>query len=96
MKLLEELYYGNIRPVITDHSNDSEYANLIRLREINRENLLEHLNEQEKNTFDKFDAAQSEAGDIAQYQKFAHGFRLGMLLMAEACTGGNELINREI
>ncbi len=96
MKLLEELYYGNIRPVTTGCDQNPEYTDLIRLREINRENLLEHISEKEKITFEKFDAAQSEADDIAQYQKFAHGFRLGLLLMAEASTNRSEIVNSGI
>lgn len=91
--MLEELYDGNIRPDVKFYSEDSPFVELARLREKNRENLLEHLSEKEKETFEKFNAAQSEMDDIVRYQKFSYGFRLGVLLMTEVFTGEDELVD---
>jgi len=44
MKILEELYYGNIRPDVKFYGKDSPFIELARLREKNRENLLKSLN----------------------------------------------------
>jgi len=93
MNILEELYYGNIRPDVKFYSKDSPFVELARLREKNRENLLKTLNEDEKEAFEKFDATQSEMDDITHYQKFTYGFRLGVLLMAETFTGKDELVD---
>ena len=93
MNILEELYYGNIRPDVKFYGKDSPFVELARLREKNRENLLKSLNESEKETFEKFNDAQSEMGNMTHYQKFTYGFRLGVLLMAEAFTGKDELVD---
>jgi len=93
MKILEELYYGNIRPDVKFYGKDSPFIELARLREKNRENLLKSLNESEKETFEKFNDEQSEIDDITHYQKFTYGFRLGVLLMAETFIGKDELVD---
>ncbi len=83
MNILEELYFGNIRPNV-NYDKHSPLAELDRLYEKNRENLLKTLNDSEKETFEKFTDTQSEMEDIVHYQKFAYGFRLGASLMAAA------------
>lgn len=93
MKILEELYYGNIRPDVKFYGKYSPFVELARLREKNRENFLEHLSEKEKETFEKFNDAQSEMDDITHYQKFTYGFRLGVLLMAEVFIGKDDLVD---
>ena len=87
MQMLEELYRGNIRPDVALYENDSPLIELARLRERNREKLLESLSESEKERFEKFNDAQAEIDDITHYKKFACGFQLGALLMAEAFAG---------
>jgi len=59
MHILEELYYGNIRPDVKFYGKNSPFVELARLREKNRENLLKSLNEDEKETFEKFNEAQA-------------------------------------
>lgn len=93
MKILEELYFGNIRPDVKFYGTDSPFVQLAQLRQKNRENLLSTLNENEKEAFDKFNDAQAEIDDMTRYQKFTYGFRLGVLLMAESFTGIGELVN---
>ncbi len=89
MNILEELYFGNIRPnANANYSKNSPLAELDHLCEKNKENLLKTLNESEKETFEKFTGLQDEMDGIAHYQKFTYGFRLGVLLMAEAFTSG--------
>ena len=46
--ILEELYCGNIPPDVKFYGKDTPFAKLARLRERNREKLLESLNESEK------------------------------------------------
>lgn len=92
MKILEELYYGNIRPDVKFYGKYPPFVELARLREKNADNLLKTLNEDEKEIFEKFKAAQSEIDDITHYQKFAYGFKLGVLLMSEAFISEDELV----
>ncbi len=93
MQILEELYYGNIRPDVKFYGQDSPFAELIYLREKNWEKLMESLNEQEKETLEKFNDAEAEIDAITRYQKFSYGFRLGVLLMAETFTNSGELMD---
>ncbi len=89
MNILEELYFGNIRPnANANYSKNSPLAELDRLCEKNRENLLKTLNESEKETFEKFTDTQSEIDGIVHYQKFTYGFKLGVLIVAEAFANG--------
>ena len=92
MQILEELYYGNIRPDIRFYGKDSPFVELARLREKNREKLLESLNESEKEIFEKFTDAQAEIDSIVRYEKFTYGFRLGALLMADVFTGASGMV----
>ncbi len=85
MNILEELYYGNIRPTV-NCGKDSPLAELDCLCEKNKENLLKTLNDSEKEIFEKFTGLQDEMDGIAHYQKFTYGFKLGVLLVAEALT----------
>lgn len=92
MNILEELYLGNIRPDVKFYGMDSQFAELARLRERNREKLIESLNDGEKETFEKFNDAQAEIDGITHYEKFTYGFRLGVLLTTEAFTGTEGLV----
>lgn len=95
MKILEELFFGNIQPDTKFYDKDSPFVQLAKLRERNRESLLATLNENEKDLFEKFTDAQAEIDDITRYQKFTYGFRLGVALMAEAFTGIGELVDEQ-
>lgn len=93
MKILEELYYGNIRPDTKFYGKNSPFAKLARLSEKNREQLLQSLSESEKEIFEKFMDAQSEIECLTNFHKFTYGFKLGVLLMAESFTGKDELVD---
>lgn len=86
MRILEKLYNGTIHHDMEYINEDSYITELVNLSEINKRNLFAHLNEKEKETFEKFNAAQNEMNDIIQYENFSYGFRLGISLMAEAFT----------
>ena len=92
MQILEELYSGNIRPDVRFYGKDTPFAELARLRQRNKDKLLESFNENEKELFEKFDDAQSEIDSITRFDKFSYGFRLGVLVMAEAFTGAEEMV----
>lgn len=96
MQILEQLYYGNIRPDVRFHGQNSYISKLVGVREENREKLLESLSEKEKNLFENFNEAQGEIDGIMHYEKFSYGFRLGILLVADAFMGMENLINSDI
>ena len=93
MQILEELYHGNIRPDVKFYGKDSPFVELARLRERNREKLLESLNESEKEHFEKFNDAQAEIDSITRYEKFTYGFKLGVLLTTEAFMGKDGMVS---
>lgn len=86
MNILEELYFGNIRPDAKFYGKDSEFSELVGLREKNREKLLVSLNENEQEIFEKFTDVQAELDDMTRYEKFSTGFKLGVMLMVETFT----------
>gem|GEM_PF-6011587 len=59
----------------------------VQLKEINHEELMETLNESEKDRLEKYLIADNDLKEIESYNTFAYAFRLGALLMTEVFTG---------
>ena len=89
--ILEELYYGNIRPDTRYYSQNSEFVELARLKTVNQDKLLALLNDNGKDLFEKYSEAQSDMEDMIRYSNFTYGFKLGVLLMAEAFMDKEEI-----
>lgn len=89
--VLEELYYGNIGPSKKIHGQDSPFVQAAKLKSRNLDKLMELLNEQEKELFEKYADTQSELEDISSYAKFTYGLKFGVLLMAEVFVGMGEV-----
>ena len=60
MHILEEFWYGNINPMERPFQRQRKFDKTFRLLVKNEEKLLENLNEQEKEVFDKFKACYDE------------------------------------
>ena len=58
MRVLEEFWYGNINPVEIPFQRQRQFDKVFKLLTKNEEKLLETLNEQEKELFDKYKACQ--------------------------------------
>lgn len=86
MQLLEELYYGNIRPNARAYAPDSAYMEAVACGRRSSEKLLPTLTDAQRETFEKYVDAQDEASGIARCDAFACGFRLGMRLAMEAAA----------
>ena len=84
MTILENLWYGNIRPVEQFVEGDAEYRNLLRLVGNNREKLEATLSPEQAELFDKFYTAVNEMNSTAEVEAFSYGFRLGASLMNES------------
>ncbi len=54
MKVIEEFWYGNITPVERPFQRQRQFDKIFSLLAKNEEKLLETLNEQEKEIFEKF------------------------------------------
>ena len=77
MHMLEEFWYGNINPMERPFQRQRKFDKTFRLLTKNEEKLLENLNEQEKEVFDKFKACYDEMIQITECQTFIKGFKLG-------------------
>ena len=87
MTILENLWYGNIRPVEEYVDGNTEYKSLLRLVDKNRENFEATLSPEQAELFEKFYTAVNEMNAAAEIEAFSYGFRLGVRLMIEAFSG---------
>lgn len=83
MKILDELWYGNISPFEQCTRGDKKLKELLKLVARNREKLDGMLTEKQKETLEKFEECMNEMHSIAERDAFSYGFRLGVQLMAE-------------
>ena len=83
MTALEDLWYGNIRPVETYIEGNMEYKNLLRLVSKNREILENELSPKQLELFEKYTASANEMNSISETAAFKYGFTLAVLLLTE-------------
>ena len=86
--LLNELYYGNIRPVEQTGGLTAETAAIMKRVHENEDKLEASLNEQEKELLRTIQDDRLDAANIIEEQRFREAFILGARLMAEILTGG--------
>jgi len=87
MTILENLWYGNIRPIEEFVDGNAEYRSLLRLAGNNREKFEATLSPEQSELFEKYCTAVNEMNATAEVQAFSYGFRLGVRLMIEAFSG---------
>ena len=83
MTALEDLWYGNIRPVETYIEGNVEYKNLLRLVSKNREALENELTPKQLELLEKYTASVNEMNSISEAAAFKYGFTLAVLLLTE-------------
>ena len=84
--ILEELFYGNICPNTDCRCQDEETKRLMGYIADHHDNLLSTLNDQQKETLEKFDDCYNELTDINEREIFSHAFKLGMRIAIEVLT----------
>ena len=84
MKILDELWYGNIAPFEQSTSGDKRFAELLKLVNQNREELVGTLADKQKETLEKYEEIMNEMYNMTEREAFSYGFRLGVRLMSEA------------
>lgn len=90
--ILEEFAYGNISPEVQFFKRNSEYGQAMRAVSGNEEKLLARLNEDEKILFEKYADAQSEVNRLTAVGNLIYGYKLGLIMTAEAFVGMDDLI----
>ena len=82
MNILQELWYGNIRPnedkVITDEEKE-----LVDLIARHHETLSSSLNDNDLNVFEKYVDCFTEYASLIEAQAFEIGFKLALKLMKD-------------
>lgn len=83
MRLLEELWYGNIEPAEYDTKACSEYKEALRLIARNEEKLRATMTDEQKEIFSRYIDAVQDCQTIAECLLFQSSFKLGVRMMAE-------------
>ncbi len=85
--IINELYYGNIRPVEQMGRLTPEVKDILKRLHESEDKLEESLNEREKILLRAIHDDRLEAACIIQEKRFREAFTLGARLMAEILTG---------
>ena len=83
MTILEDLWYGHVRPTERSIVRGSKLDNLMKLLFQNEDDLMNGLTEKQKESFDKFKDCQSEITDYLETEAFTQGFTIAVKLMVE-------------
>lgn len=83
MTALEDLWYGNIRPVETYIEGNMEYKYLLRLVSRNRDTLENELNSNQLELLEKYTTSVNEMNSISETAAFKYGFTLAVSLLTE-------------
>jgi len=89
--ILEEFAHDNLTSEPQASWKKPEYKELVSLVNRNKEKLLARLNEEEKEMLEKYTDAQLEQHAIENNDRFIHGFKMGLILTAEAFVTGGDL-----
>ena len=84
MKLLEELWYGNIEPTEFDADAGKDYKEALHLITRNEEKLQATFTDEQKELFSRYADCVMEYQSIAECLLFQHSFSLGVRMIAEA------------
>ncbi|MCL2673775.1 MAG: hypothetical protein FWE92_00415 [Defluviitaleaceae bacterium] len=90
--ILEEFAHGNIP---SEAPLDSRYRQALRAVCDNQEKLSSKLTDEEKFDLEKFNDAHSELNRLTAVMNFTYGYKLGLLMTAEAFITCNELFGEE-
>lgn len=91
MKVLEDLYYGNISPHERYIKQGSRVDKLVKLICKNEDELNNSLTEKQKETFEKFKDVTSELSCITEREAFSAGFILATRIMMQVTEGLEEV-----
>lgn len=87
-ELLEEFWYGNISPFEQSTSPNSEIKDLMKLMGQNHERLNQTLNNEQKETFEKYCDCAFEMHGLIEKEVFIYAFRLGGRMAIEMLYKG--------
>jgi hypothetical protein len=91
--ILEEFAYGNVSPEVQFFQKDSKYGRVTQLVSQIEQKLLDRLGADEKDLFQKYLDAQGEANQLTAVKNLVYGYKLGLIMTAEAFIGMDDLYN---
>ena len=83
MKILEEFWYGNMKPAEYDSSSCKEYHETLKLISRNEEKLLATMTDEQKALFSCYTDCVREFQAMAESPLFRNSFRLGARMTLE-------------
>ena len=83
MRILEELWYGNIEPTEFGTSPNQEYRELRWLVDRNETDLRATMTDTQKELFDRYLESVLEYQTLSELMLFQNSFKLGARLMVE-------------
>lgn len=89
--ILEEFAYGNVSPQVQGFDKNSKYGKAMELVARLEHKMLNKLEADEKDLFEKYDAAQGELNQLTAVKNLVHGYKLGLIMTAEAFLGMDDL-----
>ena len=92
--ILEEFFYGSISPEVYSLERDSEYKDLMKLITRAEEKLLARLDKDGKELLERYMDTQMELNRLIAIKSQLYGYKLGVLMTAEAFVTGGELVAR--
>ena len=95
MKILEEFWYGNLRPNEKTFCRQTEFDHILELLVRNEDKLMESLNESEKETFTKYRECCEEISQISECEIFINGFKLGVRFIIE-CYSNHDGVFKDV
>ena len=93
--ILEEFAKGNISPEAQPVGRNSKLHRAMELVADNESKLLDRLNEDDKALLEKYVEAQGAINQITAEKNLIYGFKLGLIMTAEAFVGSGDLIAGE-
>ena len=89
--ILEEFFYGNISPVVQLNKKDSEYDEVTQVIASAEDKLLKRLSEEEKELLQRYTEAQVQLNQLTAVKSQIYGYKLGLLMTAEAFITSGDL-----
>ena len=94
MTVLEDLWYGNIRPIETFIDGNTEYKGLLRLVSKSRDVLENELSPKGLELLKKYNLSVNEMSATSVVAAFQCGFSLCVQLMRESIIKGSNSIKK--
>ena len=86
MSVIKQLWHENVCPQTDSRNNSPEMKELMEYMARHHDALLETLNDEQKNIFEKLDDCWSEYASYAEEAIFTYAFKLGMQIAMETLT----------